>query len=219
MLYADLILTICFWHNQSSWQTNDSYELVKYYLITMGLVLVFSCTCNENCLDNVFYILITVALYIQGTSDGWVESCTPIKGIKWARSAETVTHGIGVWNRPFVLQRTSGTIVSLWVSPLYPSHTYYHVSQFDEQPIFISFLLSTIDLRFMPKSTRRSMNVTHFGLKIILSILQFKPEMYMVLMMAPRKLQPSMMLWNMVRCYLFNAICNTSPYHKLKWNE
>ena len=49
----------------------------------------------------------------QGTQTDWKTSKAEIKGINWARNAETVTHGIWIWKKPFIITAPSGKKVRL----------------------------------------------------------------------------------------------------------
>ena len=55
-------------------------------------------------------------ILLQGIADGWKYSNAPIQGIKWAQNETTVTHGILLWKRPFLIKTDANkkVIVIIW---------------------------------------------------------------------------------------------------------
>ena len=57
-------------------------------------------------------LLVLLVFSLKGTSEGWMQSNAEITGIKWAQQRTTVTFGIGIWRKPFILQRANGEKVN-----------------------------------------------------------------------------------------------------------
>ena len=49
----------------------------------------------------------------NGSDEGWEDSDELIEGVNWAQSGTSVTHGILVWDKPFLIKTADGREVCL----------------------------------------------------------------------------------------------------------
>jgi len=49
----------------------------------------------------------------NGSDDNWEFSATKTKGFPWGRGDDTITQGISVWSKPFIIEPEKGKKVSV----------------------------------------------------------------------------------------------------------
>ena len=62
---------------------------------------------------SLFMVATICILLAKGKPVDWKTSNIEITGVNWARNQKTVTHGIWIWNKPFVITAPSGAKVRM----------------------------------------------------------------------------------------------------------
>ena len=67
-------------------------------------------SCHKNVASTLVYFFQPIENISKSYAD-WFSSNPIIEGVEWKKGQQTITHGIWMWNKPFVIKRADGQMV------------------------------------------------------------------------------------------------------------